>query len=553
MSSKYNIDQSIADSNLDSINTQILYPISINQDCATIIIPNRGGSLDKNSALVLPAIVDNEYSFLPINTGIASLLDSISLVCNGKVIAQNTEPGQYITMSNSFIPQEKRDRVDRCRSGIREVYDFSDRGQLDPAQDSTKIYNKPGKITLKDLQIPFNEANNTGFSADNFDTFAGYGGSINHNYRLTNDRNTTAHYYLYLEQLFPKLYGSLQLPVYLIEGELSLVIKFSNNNPAPQQNERICGRSTLTRTNTALSCEILTDEVVLMTDYLIPTPEAKNELVKQVMSEQGLTMTYGDLLFNNYLVQGLAAVPGIRNYKRDVFQLGLSNKIVRQLYLMFTPTQNNQIKAELTPQAANADGGERAFSQYNSVNALKNKYCSKALSYLPDGEKIQINFNSKNVFNTPLETSGQKIHELCSAYGSNFCQPSCTYDFRDMVTDKFDAERNQSFNGQEGVLFYNKSVMTSSETANGWSLQNLVGQNHYLGVNLQRNVLTPDNRLVRMNVSGSGTRCGSIPIEIQIDRLCNQHEPNDNRNMIVCACVEKTLQIKNGQIFVEYN
>lgn len=553
MNSKFSIDQNIGQSNLDSINTQVLYPISISQNEATIIIPNRGGSLDKNSAIVLPATVNENSCFLPINTGIASLLDSVSLLCNGQVIAQNTEPGQYITMSNCFMPQEYRDSVLRCRSGIREVYDMARTGQLNIATGNTYL-TKPGKITLKDLQYEAN-ANHQGASDAGLDSFAGNlnAGVGNANYRLTDNAATTANYYLYLEQLFPKLYGSLQLPVYLIEGELSLVIKFSSNNSAAGLNERVLNRSTRVTAAAAVSCEILTDDVVLLTDYLVPTMEAKNALVQQVMSDQGLVLSYGDLLFNNFLVKGLpaASTTGIRNYKRDIFQLGLSNKVVRQLYMMFTPTQNYGLSLDDSPYHSGAFvNSEQAYSQYNSINALKGKYCSKVLSYLPDGEKVQINFNSKNIFNTPLETSGQKLHELQSAYGASFCMPSNTYDFKDMVVDKIDT---LMYPPEEGRLFYPKSITSFTESAQGYSLQNLVGQNHYLGVNLQKPVLTPDNRLIRMNVSGSGTRCGSVPVEIQIDRLCNRGEADDDRNLIVAACVEKTMQIKNGQIFIEYS
>jgi len=552
MSSKFSIDQNIGQSNLDSINTQVLYPISISQNEATIIIPNRGGSLDKNSAVVLPATVGSNTCFLPINTGIASLLDSVSLLCNGQVIAQNTEPGQYITMSNCFMPQEYRDSVLRCRSGIREVYDIARTGQLDVAE-ALSILQKPGKITLKDLQYMPN-ANHTGISTAGLDSFSGIlgAGNGNTNYRLTDDATTTANYYLYLEQLFPKLYGSLQLPVYLIEGELSLVIKFSSNNPSAGLNERVLDQSSRVHNNENVSCQILTEDVVLLTDYLVPTMEAKNALVQQVMSDQGLVLSYGDLLFNNFLVKGLpaASTTGIRNYKRDIFQLGLSNKVVRQLYMMFTPTQNYGLPTNRTPYPGNYVGVQNAFSQYNSINGLKGKYCSKVLSYIPDGEKVQINFNSKNIFNTPLETSGQKLHELQSAYGASFCMPSNTYDFKDLVVDKVDT---LIYPAEEGRLYYAKSIMSHTESAQGYSLQNLVGQNHYLGVNLQKPVLTPDNRLIRMNVSGSGTRCGSVPVEIQIDRLCNREEADDDRNLIVVACVEKTLQIKNGQIFIEYS
>lgn len=551
MSSKFNIDQSIMGTSLEMINTQVLHPISINQNEATIIIPNRGGSLDKNSAIVLPCTTDPANNFLPINTGIASLLSSVSLVCNGQVIAQNTEPGQYITMANCFKPQQHRDKVLMPKMGVRETYDIAKTGQLDPANTAGNILARPGKITLKDLEYQKDAANTGGYN-NAVDSFTGgfQPGVGNANYRLNTASATTANYYLYLEDIFPKLYGSLELPLYLIEGEVSLVIRFSSNTGNTNLNERVC--STSANAVHHSNCEILTDEVVLLTDYLVPTIETKNALVQQVMSNEGLVINYADLIYNNYLIQGLANVNDVRNYKRDVFQLALSNKVVRQLYLMFTPTQNADLDPGATPYGTAGANQINDFTSYNAVNGLKNKYCSKALSYLPDGEKIQISFNSKNVFNTPLQGSGQKLNELQIAYGASFCMPSSTYDFSDIVVDSIDKQMN-GYEDKEGRLFYQKSLLSYTEGAMGLNLQNLVGQNHYIGVNLQKPTLTADNRLLRVNVSGSGTRCGSVPIEIQIDRLCNRGEPNDNRNMIVCACVEKTLQLRNGQIFVEYS
>jgi hypothetical protein len=566
-SAKMKINQNVEESQLSHISTQVIYPISINQNSATIIIPNRGGSLDKNTCILLPAIVSDKSMYYPIGTGVASLIDSVSLLVNGKVIAQNSEVGNYITMSNSFERQEYRERVLLPRTGVKENYGPLDTGyQYLETANPGDFLNSPGKISIKDIQYVETTINapQLGKWAVALNSFGDIDvpGVGNNNYNLSPDKTKTAQYYLYLEQLFPKLYGGLQLPIYLIESEVSIVIRFSSNNGKINLNDRVLDNSTkvieasnaVPRVDTEVSCQIVTEEVVLLTDYLVPTQEAKTQLMEKVMSTEGLVLQYGDLLFNNFYMQGLsgASVAGIRNFKRYNFQLGMSNKVIRQMYLMFNPTQNLRMTGGITPydQLANADKLPFSFSGYNQINCLKGKYCSRALSYLPDGERIQINFNSQNVFNTPLESSAHKIHELQTAYGANFCQPTCTYDFKDIVLDEIDATLT-GWTGDLGRLLYQKSIVSFVTGIQGWNSQNLVGNNHYIGVNFQRPVLTADNRLIRVNLSGSGQRCSSTPIDIQIDRLCNRGEGDDDRNMICCMNVEKTMKIQGGQVYID--
>ena len=497
--------------------------------------------------MVIP-VTATDGCFLPVGTGIASLIQSCSLLSNGVVIAENSEVGSYITMQNSFKKTEFRKRVLLPRTGCRENYSPSNAGYQDIDPDiNTRILRclqAPGKITLDQLQYKILNpaAPQTGTSTanaganwdENLDSFgvAVEPGIDNNNYRISSDPLTTANFYLSLEQIFPLLYGSLQLPTYLIETELSLVIRWSSNNTAYHLNERVCQRADIIYAGGAnpnpITCGIIREEVLLLTDYLVPTDDVKNELTRQIMSDEGLVLNYADLLFNNFFCKGLGAgeVLGTRNHTRYNFQLGLSNKVVRQIYLMFQPTQQLKIRAENSPYLASGDGGQLSYSGYNTINGLKNKYCSKALSYLEDGEAIQIQFNSKNIFNTPMVSSGHKMHELQTAYGSTFNQPYSTYDFADMTVDDVDTIVYGADN--LGRLMYQKSLLSYTHSANSWSVQNLVGQQHYIGCNLQRPLLDQNNNLQRVNIPGSGMRCGSLPVQIQIDRLVNKGEEGDN-------------------------
>ena len=494
-------DQKVESSTLSHINTQVVYPISINQDTCTIIIPNRAGSLDKHTAILLPATVANASSFYPIGTGVAALIDSCTLLANGKVIAQNTEVGQYITMSNMFQQQEYRRRVLLPRTGVREDYGPSECGTMNLA--ATNGLTAAGRIGLKNTRY-HNATPQTCTSNAAVDSFGdpAVPGQGNNNYRLATTSAQTAQFYLYLEQIFAKLYSSLQLPIHLIDSEVSLVIRFSSNASTFEANDRVLARSSRVIAGAAadprpveVNCQILTEEVCLLTDYLVPTSEANDKLAQEVMSPEGLQLNYGDMLFNNFYMQGLPLTPAERNFTRYNFSLGMAGKTVRQMYLAYTPTQNTRPNGKDCPYVGGAGGGETSYGLYNAINPLKGKYCSKAISYLPDGERLQINFNSQNVFNTPI-SGAQCIHELQTAYGSSFCVPASTQSFMDMVVDNIDALRANYLNNV-GRLLYQKSLMSQTASAQGWTCQNLVGSNAYRGINFQRPILTGDNRLVR--------------------------------------------------------
>ena len=580
--SKYAFNQAMEESNLSHINTQIIHPIAINQDTATFNITNRGGSLDKHTALVLPItcaqpVDKSRQSFLPINVGIGAVIRSAQLVSNGNgvVICQNDNVGQWFALAHSFQQQEFRKRVLKCRHGIFEDYEASDAGVMNLAGATA---NAPGRLGVGNLnnlnRIPADaSSSDPNYPATALGEIDSFENALNTNYRIKPTSATTANLYVRLEALFPKMYNGLQLPIHMIEAGVSLVIQFSRNGATQITNERGCMTSNNNlaivanaagaSATTPLNISILTNEVVLLTDYLVAKDD--DQLAARVMSPEGLTLQFGDLLWNSFFLKGYAnagQVAAERNYKRDTFNLGAANEVIRQMYLFFNPTQTVEYEAKGDTINAAAPAGvarQRAWALYNAaptaggapgvmVNPLKNIYASIPLSNLKDGERLQIKINQQNVFNQPLESNAHKLHELQTAYGSSFCKPQCTYENTDIVFDSLDSER---FAGTfAGDHFGPKSLMAYTASIQGWTCQNLVGSNHFIGVNLQKPLLTNQGNLIRANLPGSGTRCGPTPIVIEIDRLIPRQQRNSDRNINVCLVVEKTLNIRMGSISV---
>tara|TARA_R110002020_G_scaffold361573_1_gene574079 strand:+ start:65 stop:1780 length:1716 start_codon:yes stop_codon:yes gene_type:complete len=562
-------NQAMEESTLDEIRTEIIHPIQINQNTANFNIINRGGSLDKHTQLVLPITCATPHggdpsrqSFLPINVGIGAVIRSAQLIANGNgvVIAQNDNVGNWLALANSFQQQEFRKRVLKCRYGIFEEYEASEAGQIALGGASA---NAPGRIGISDMRYrntapPTASSSNPAYPANITGEIDSFDEPQCTNYRIRPTSALTANLYISLEALFPRMYNGLQMPIHLIQDGVSLIVQFRRNGTTPLTNERVCGSANNiqgilannagVQATTPLNCQVLVNEVVLLTDYLVARSD--DEIAAQVMSPQGLTLQYGDLAWNNFYLPGLAATPQERNYKRDILQLGMANQVIRQMYMFFNPTQSEALACLTAPDgvAAATTNRQRAMSGYRQINGLKGIYSSRALSYLPDGEKIQVKINQQNVFNQPLEQSGHKIHELQQAYGSSFCKPQSTYEFTDIVTDSIDAAR---FAGSVAGLWYpQKSLLAKTASVQGWSVQNCAGSNHFIGVNLQKPLLTPSGELVRANLPGSGTRCGPTPIQIEIDRLVPKGHVNDDRNVNVCCVVEKTLNIREGIVLV---
>ena len=574
--SKYQFNQAMEESNLDHINTQIIHPISINQDTATFNITNRGGSLDKHTALVLPVtcaqpLDKTRQSFLPLNVGIGAVIRSAQLIANGNgvVICQNDNVGQWFALAHSFQQQEFRKRVLKCRHGIFEDYEASKCGVMNLAGATANAPGRLGVANLNNLnRIPADStSSDPAYPATDLGDIDSFENPLNTNYRIKPTSATTANLYVRLESLFPKMYNGLQLPIHMIEAGVSLVIQFSRNGSTPISNERGCqtannnlgivANNAGANATTDMDISILTDEVVLLTDYLVAKDD--DQLAQRVMSPDGLTLQFGDLLWNSFFLDGYSTanqVAAERNYKRNTFNLGAANQVIRQMYLFFNPPQTTALAARNSPLLgpANANGDpagaqrQRCFGMFNMVNPLKNIYSSMPLSHLKDGEKIQIKLNQQNVFNQPLESNAHKLHELQTAYGSSFCKPQNTYEMTDIVLDSLDSERYAGTFA--GDYFPPKSLMSYTASIQGWTCQNLVGSNHFIGVNLQKPLLTNQGQLIRANLPGSGTRCGPTPISIEIDRLIPRNQIDAHRNVNVCLVVEKTLNIRMGSISV---
>lgn len=520
-----NINQNVEQSNLKSIQTEIIRPIQINQDTCTFVFRNIG-HLDKHTKITLAAVsknitdaANNNYSY-PLSCGIASLIRSARLVANGVEIASNDNVAHWVAMSSHFEPVQFRDNVSKCRLGIYNTFQPSRVG----SNSSGANANKQGKLTLKSLNWPI--------AAGNVEVVDSQG--LHPNYQLTGNAETTMRGYISMEQLFPKMYNAAQLPLMFIKDEVSLVLQFNKNGLTPRTNHRMVGNAAELTEADEVSCDIILDEVEMLVDYL---HYFDNSAVASKVMGDGYTLTYGDLDYNNFSMVGLPQVGGVRNTKKYTFNLGLTGLTIRQMYLIYAPDVQTE---------------QNAGDAWKKQHPIQGNFCSIEPTRLDNGLTLQIKINGQNLYVNPIQNSAEHLERLCEAYGSRYESPMSVYCQWDNYADDLDAKALADGGGNRplGSSFHDKCLLSSQSQVNGHSIIQLSGSAFYNGIDLQKPVLTADGTLAKVDIPGAGTTITNTPVFIEITRDIPDGNTNDNRNLIVVSCIEKNLIIKNGLIQV---
>ncbi len=651
MSSPFKFDQSVEPSNLKNISTEILKPISIDDNQAIFVLRNTG-YLDRKTRLTLSAVASVAGVSYPMSCGVASLIRSARLTVSGKVIAQNNSVGDVIAMKSNFEDVEGRKNVLRARLGIHNTWEHSRRGannSLVQDQAGTAIasgdavlvgdeYNgytndKQGKIVPANI----NWDNSVGEYEDSVQN--AFNGS---NYGLTNDVETTGKFYISLEQLFPWLYTAvgrdvLELPLMYIKEEIQLVIQFSRNGSSPITNHR--GLNDARNLGRGFKVNIIQDECNLLIDYLHYFDNSAT--AKEIMGD-GLTLNYADLEMINLSMNGLPATPSIRNKSKNNYNLGLTGKRIRQMYVISKPqvqveenvgtipvggallpqiannptnivngdyvvnalpeydtgdpllvrvvvggntitsitclrspvkvvvgeqfriAKSNFVASDaptainqdmiITLVAGNIQGGANGVGKnYQKQSRLNGRYCSNSLSNFNDGTQYQINVNGKNLYSNPVQSVQEQLLRLSSAWGSKWQTPMSQFCLWDSVADDLDNNDAKFRNNQPravGSRFDLKSIISSEARINGNLLTDLHGCSNYIGIDLQKFVMSDAGNIMRMDLPSSGTEVVNAPIFLNIERDIPQNQNNDNREILIVCLVEKMIQMKNGSVSV---
>ena len=489
-----NIKKEVEGQNLDRIETETIKPIQIDENSCTFVFRNKG-MLDRNTTIVLPVVGADANQKLPLSAGIMSFVKYASLNIGGQELASTDEVGSYYAMRCLFKPQEVRNNIEMVNKGVMNVYEQNTRSNIPDTP--------AGKVRIGGDGLTYGGAEN--------DT-----GTTNPMFTITDDVSTTPHFTFTLEDLFPHLFSALQLPLMYIRDEVSLKIQWSSNDLNKRDNERVVA----TENNNMTGATIVKDQVVMLVDYLFYNDTSS--VAKEIMSDQGMILQYGDVITNKMSLPALGAAPAPGQKQRKDYNLniGMTNRVVRSLYFGREPVPN-------------------ANTSYK--NQIFNKYCSFIGSRADKGESLQVKINDQPLFQSPMVADGQKYSALEETFGMPLNVPLCMYSHYGSYHD-----------GLSGGVLYNswtENCNVAADTIYGVPQTSIVGGHHYMGVNLHKPILQ-NGMLIRSDSPNSGVLITSSPINIQYSRDISTD--NENSILNVWAVVEKQSVLKMGQ-FVTTN
>lgn len=285
-----------------NIETNQLDPIVINQGFCRFVL-ERKGILDVGSTFTFSVhptdVAGDDKCFLPVKTGIHSLIKRAVLKVGTKVLATSDDYAFYQTIKRAFKTNEEKSQKDLVKVGSTDVMEPDNQGD--------------GKYQMKSLVY------------SNATT-----GAIDPSLRLRISETNCPVFSIKLSELFPMM-KNVQLPLYLIGENVSVEITF---NQQPSGTDGVLALFNDGYTD-GTGIKVGTDNVKFLADYLTYENERMDATAKLVMSENGLVMPYEDLILTSSNIPKLGTAPTGANVvpQSVVRDLGLSGRNVRSIVL----------------------------------------------------------------------------------------------------------------------------------------------------------------------------------------------------------------------------
>ena len=285
-----------------NIETNQLDPIVINQGFARFVLEKKG-ILDVGSTFTFSVhptdATGDDKAFLPVKTGIHSLIKRAVLKVGTKVLAISDDYAFYQTMKRAFKTNEEKSQKDFVKIGSTDV--------LEPDNQGT------GKYQMK--SVVYSDSTTA---------------TIDPSVRLRVSETECPVFSIKLSELFPMM-RNVQLPLYLIAEHVSVELTF-NTQSSTQTGIIACFEQGYTG---GTGIKVGTDNCKFLADYLTYESERMDATAKLVMSETGLVMPYEDLVLTSSNIPKLPVTPIGTNVvaQQTTRDLGLSGRNVRSILL----------------------------------------------------------------------------------------------------------------------------------------------------------------------------------------------------------------------------
>ena len=477
------------------VETSILDPTTITENGCRFVL-ERKGILDTGSCIQLGVVTNtatrawgNGAAFMPLRTGIHACIKSATLRIGSQIIAQSDNYNQYATMTRQFKTLEERQFKDRATKLTNDG--------LEPNNAGTGLYQPCDAIWASATS-----------------------GSTHPQTKLTAEENTTPLGVIKLSELFP-MARSLQLPLFAIHQPVVIEITWEKQGNAIGEVGKLCLFDP-NHVPTDFGAKVALTQVKFLADYLTYSNDVMNEVSSQVMSDNGLTVPYDDLVLTTTTIP--AAGVGTQIVSRDI---GMSNMEVKSL--MWADKRNISATQPL-------------------ISGLMGAYYSSA-TYLPTSYNVRV--NDRNIYNRDVDRESQQQNQLAQVMGVDMSVSRCEYSWDENVS-KGGAETI----GTAGLITNHRiavadlngvpcrqTVGAAISAVGGNGLQ-FEGMQHYCGIDLTTDPST-----------GAGTRVGQKPISLtrelrRVDNGAGTTYGNDvwGRNTFIWGKYGRVMAIRDGQV-----
>lgn len=456
-----------------NIETNVLDPIVINQNFARFVL-ERKGILDTGSAFTFSlhtTAAGDGKGFLPLKTGIHSLIKRAVLRIGSKVVAITDDYAHYMTIRRQFKTSEEKSQKDMVKTGVTDVV----------CPQNVVDGTNGGQLQIRDVTYATSTA-----------------ATILKQYQLTESQIDCPVFSIRISELFPMM-RNVQLPLYLINEPCSIELTFNTQaTGAGDLGKVACFDETYRAGPGDTSITLGTRNVKFLADYLTYDDDRMNATAKLVMSENGMSIPYEDVVLTSTQYPTLANFAGGTSVGRQnlVRDLGLSGMMVRSI---------------LISQSLQAN------------NALLGRYCSPAYA-VPDSYNVRVNDQQR--YPRQVESESQKAHQLSQVFSTDIAVANSEYSL-DQATTK---AANNVISNQ----------MMCASTLEGHSMELIEGQQHYIGI---------DFSVSPLNQPNNGVQVGQKPIQI-LHTLNRTALYNADRDVRYFSLVERIMTLRGGMVQV---
>ena len=444
------------------VNTDLLFPVNFSQTGCKFVFDKKG-VLDSNSQLNLAQIVvnsahaDETNSVLPTSTGALAMIRRAYLEIGGRRVSDLVQVGQYSTWKRLHFSNEYKKGIVQPKQGGNDVFMGSAARVIRATNDVVTQNTRGFGMPLGQLGRESSE-----FAVNDYDSSASYGqqeASASDvadppKRRISRDPAKTPSFCVGLGQLIPFLSGGVQLPLFAIREEVSLVLEWAD----PTFGHRFYPPQTDAAGNaqnaTDCTSTMVENQCFMMVDYLF-YPDLMAGLSEEIMQRGGFDVPYTEILTQeNMLITSAAATSFNENY-----QLALGGKKVKHII----------VQKELV------DGANESINNLGRYNSLAFRL----------GEQIQLNIDSNNYYSQPISNASLQKHEADMVEG----MPLQLCDYRYSWFNQVDAAGNL---GANGAGLSARQVNTYTNDSEGAS-------QHWIGIKLE-------------NSYGQGRRMSNLPV-----------------------------------------